>query len=59
MTSLATIEDLARARGLNVLGAYHPGNEAWTRILLGPDEPGGFWAFDEPVVRTGDFSPRR
>jgi hypothetical protein len=55
---LARFESLAADRGLIVLGGFHPGIDAATMLLLGPDEP-TFWtrftASDE--YRDGRANP--
>lgn len=43
MTTLAAVDAAAQQQGLLVLGAFHPDDAARTIILLGPDEPAGFW----------------
>ena len=57
--SFAGIAAAARAEGLGVLGALHPGPGdgapagCRTLVLLGPDEP-GFWGVFQASPEVGD-----
>ena len=57
MISLAEVQDLARDKGLNILGAHHPDGGQKTRVLLGPDEPGGFWDVFQASPEALDRAP--
>ena len=57
MISLAEVQDLARDKGLNILGAHHPDGGQKTCVLLGPDEPGGFWDVFQASPEALDRAP--
>ena len=55
------LDAAARARHLMVLGAFHPGADeglaAKTLVLIGPDEPGGFWTHLKASPEWGGRDP--
>ncbi len=57
MTDLAQIASEGARADLRVLGGFHEGGE--TILMLGPDEPNGFWArfCESPEARDGQPNP--